>query len=49
MDTEKSNYCNHCGKTFDNEKQLNNHFNQIWVRYQGAIDRENDDDLEKLG
>ena len=43
------NYCAHCGKFFENAKQLANHSNQIEVEYHGAIDRELDDDLEKLG
>ena len=46
---ENPNYCNHCGKTFENEQQLNNHFNQLGAKYFGAVDREFDDDLEKLG
>ena len=43
------NYCSHCGKIFENSKQLANHYNQIEIAYHGAIDRELDDDLEKLG
>jgi len=41
--------CDHCGKLFENEKQLNNHFNQLGEAYFEAIDREFDDNLEKLG
>ena len=41
--------CAHCSKLFENEKQLNNHFNQLGEDYFGAVDREFDDDLEKLG
>ncbi len=43
------NYCSHCGKFFENAKQLANHYNQLGVEYFGAVDREFDDDLEKLG
>ena len=43
------NYCAHCNKIFENSKQLNNHFNQLGEDYFGAVDREFDDELEKLG
>ena len=29
----KPNYCVHCGKTFENQRLLNNHYNQLGVDY----------------
>jgi len=46
---QRPNYCSHCNKYFENQKQLSNHFNQLGANYFGAIDREFDDDLEKFG
>lgn len=41
--------CPHCAKLFENEKQLNNHFNQLGEEHFGAVNRTFGDELEKLG
>ena len=44
----RPNYCYHCDKTFENEKQLNNHHNELEKITLLQL-LENDGDLEKLG